>query len=105
MQAETTQNGTRRASQRKRTKGRLAVKEVATRSRKWSPSTSGSLQVLDADEIGPLQVVDQRMIGRKAAGRLAKRAALQLEAFAETFATQSPPPAVRPVDNRLPNLA
>ena len=86
-------------------KGRAAVKQVVTWSKK--PSVEHVLlgQLAQAKEIGPFQVFDEAMIGRQPAGRTLETVAGQVEPAAERLVVAGAPPAIGPVDDGLPNLA
>ena len=62
------------------------------------------LEFLNGDEVGPLEVLDPRMIGREAAGRALEAVALQGEPLAELAVVAGPAPAVGPLDDRLADL-
>ena len=63
------------------------------------------LQLFNRDEVRPLEVLDVRMIGRKAAGRALEAVAVQRKALPKPLVVARPAPAVGPLDDRLPNLA
>jgi len=63
------------------------------------------LQVAQPQEVGPLQVLNQRMVCRKVAGGAFQALAFELEVLAEAAVVPGPTPRTGMVDDRLPDLA
>ena len=97
------QNGTFSARHRNRMKGRLAAKSSATTSRKSLPRDLALVHIAIRDEVGPLEVLDQGMVGRIIARRLLQAVALQGETCPEPLVVLRPPPARAVLVNRLPD--